>query len=265
MVNVTISYLTLACAPWGEHAKHNVVSRARAAARVGLTSLGVDFGDIPELRAHRKEVLALARFPECEWVDLGTEHPYDASQKEALRIMAGEFGTTRVNCGVCDLKTRTDQAAQNLVRLTQDAAELGMTVAVEPVAFGSHPLTLDIADVLSLAGMPANAGMLVDLWQVTYRGEMYPAPLPAKAAWPVAEIQLCGGTRPFPRTARGDSQNRRSLAEDGRTGSGNIRYWLRAFNVMNAPVSYEVPRTDWREMELEDVAALVAEDLKVLG
>jgi hypothetical protein len=266
-MDITISYLSLACAPYGQPSKHDVLARARAAAGAGLKSVGVDFGDLPHLRANKTEILSLVKIPECEWVDLGTERPYGEMQAESLRVLAGEFGCTRVNCGVCDMLTRVDQAARNLERLASDAAALGMTVAVEPVAFGSLPFTIDIDDMLTLAGRPANAGILVDCWQVSYRGEMRPRRLPFKPVWPVAEIQLCGPTRSGPHDTREASQDRMSLRNSIEFGSWSrdIRTWLAEFNTGGAPVSYEVPRTDWRQLPLEEVARLVADDIKVMG
>lgn len=285
-MDVTISYLTLACAPWPSRAKHGILARARAAAGAGLTSLGVDFSDLPELRKHKAEILSLVKIPECEWVHLGVEdRPYRGfpSQFEPLRILAGEFGVTRVNAGVCDWETTPQQAARSLEALALDTQELGMKIAVEPVAFGNLPMTIDVCDVIKLAGDPENAGLLIDTWQLTYPStDRYNEALPKKAAWPVTEIQLAGITRRWDDmmqfrdvlkstvTPREASQERRTLREmdclTGKTGKGMFaRSWLREFNTMNAPVSYEVPRSDWRQLPLDEVVRLVAEDIGILG
>lgn len=278
--DITISYLTLSGASYGHPAKHPPLARARAAADAGLTSLGVEISEVNDLLQNRKEILDLVRIPECEWVNLGSEDPYYGSpaQFEPLRILAGEFGVTRVNCGVCDGKTTKWQAAQRLISLCEDVAEpgLGMTVAVEPVAFGSLPLLQDILDVLQLAGKPENAGVLVDLWQLSWPGYWDELPK-GPVSWPVAEIQLCGSTRwgarrevslnekrwPDPRIA---SQERRTINE-ARLQGQSPGTWLRKFRPYirrDVPLSYEVPRSDWRDMPLERVAQLVAEDIRSL-
>jgi sugar phosphate isomerase/epimerase len=270
-MDVTISQLTLACAPWGEPSKHSVLDRAKAAASAGLFSIGVGLEETAELREHRAQFPAEVRIDECEWVDLGITSPYSRAQYEALRFLAGEYGTTRVNSGVCDVVTQEYQAAQNLELLAAGAYQLGMTVAVEPVAFGAMPLVEDVQDLLQLAGYPVNTGLLVDVWQVTWQGQGGYRELPERAGLgPVAEIQVCGTTRMgfLPgsgaggwQTTREASQERQSLRESRDRGL-DIGQWLKEFNT--APISYEVPRSDWRQLPLDDVARLVADDLRIL-
>jgi hypothetical protein len=262
-MDVTISQLTLACAPWGEPSKHSVLDRAKAAASAGLFSIGVGLDEAAELRERRTQLPSEISIPECEWAELGVFKPYSPADHEALRFLSGEFGTSRVNSGVCDKATGNGAAARQLEKLASDTQELGMTVAVEPVAFGSMPLLSDIMHLLELAGMPANAGILVDCWQVTWPDWALPASFGDQ--WPVAEIQVCGMTRSNQglHTTREASQERQSLRESRNRGL-DIGRWLKEFNTGTAPISYEVPRSDWRQLPLDDVARLVADDLRIL-
>lgn len=251
---ITVSYLTLAGAAYGKRARHGPLVRAQAASLAGIESIGADLHE--DLTP---EILRYVSIPETEWVDLGEDIP--PGDTERLKRLIGDYGVTRINVGVCDHASPEDAA-----RRLQTLAGLlpAVTLAVEPVAFGNLRTIADIAEVLRIAQVPG-AGLLYDMWQVqaSYPGQRWP-----DSDVPVAEIQLSGIPGNLPDRLRDAgvqpaSQDRATLA-----GSVmNIPEWLRALHALGAgcPVSYEVPRAQWRAMPCEQVAVAVAKDLVYLG
>lgn len=246
-MTITVSYLTMAGASYGQPAQHDPLDRARAASSAGITSIGVDL--------HEPVTPAILRYvsvPETEWIDLADEPP--PGDIARLLHLINDYGVTRVNVGVCDTATH-EVAARNLQLL---AAKVNITIAVEPVAFGNLRTIADIQRVLKLAEVPT-AGLLYDMWQV--QTEYFAIP-PAN----IAEIQLSGIQRDgIARTdVRSASQDRALLTES----VISIPAWLTELHTagVTAPVSYEVPRAAWRAMpSCEAVAREVTMDLTQIG
>jgi len=259
-VNICASYLTLAGSSYGKRARYSPLERAQAAHAAGIPAIGVSLSeDIDE------SVLRYVTVPEAEWVELS--FPLFTEERYKLAALRNVLGVTRINAGVTLPRVSIAEAAVNLARLAEITAPLGITVAVEPVAFGSHKTIDDIRMVLKASGVsPEHAGLLYDWWQTSYDPENLFAfgehePLP-----PLAEVQLCGFREDDPDTEDPavTSQDRPLLADCAPSSVRWLRNELRKISP-DVPLSYEMPRADWRELPLIDVAELAAKDMSLLS
>ena len=208
-MDITASYLTLAGSRFGQATVHGIAERSRAAQSAGYTGIGataaeVQGCDLPAVAAS----LQGAPVTELEWYDLGQP---DKGTRDTLLAMAGAFGATRVNVGVCQsAQTDSDAVITERLKAFADAAgEHGLTVAVEPVAFGYLWHTGRVLDIATAAGRP-NVGLLYDTWQVhraVLRGAPHDVP-----GYCVAEVQLAGYGQ-VTDDVFGDSQDRRGLPD----------------------------------------------------
>ncbi len=249
---ITASYLTLAGSTHGEPPRYSMLERAKAAHAAGIASIGVRLDEPFSISA-----LRYVQIPECEWIDLS--QPVTPHTGNDLWAMANLLGVTRVNAGVCLHDVTPGQAAGNLRRLLGYTARLDMTVAVEPVAFGSFPAIAQIADVIRQAG--DRAGLLYDFTQVNLAHELdylHLGRLPV-----LAEIQACGFRRGDDRDPFMACQDRPLVSES----PVMTRQWLRAVRdkAPGAPVSYENPNKRLREMPLLEMAEAAAADMALLA
>lgn len=250
----TASYLTLAGTPHGEPPRYTMRERAMAAHAAGIPSIGIRLDEPLDTGA-----LRYAEIPEAEWVELS--EPVTPGMADLLKA-ACDMGVTRLNTGICVRSTYRDVAA-NLRHLLDLTAPLGMTVAVEPVAFGMYRTITDIGRLLNAAQVPPDGrcGLLYDMWQITSSG-------PGAVWWQyrgkIAEIQVCGVRRREPRSPYRASQDRPLIADSDL----DIRAWLRKLqdNIggSGVPVSYEEPHAAWRELSLLQAAEAAAADMALL-
>lgn len=182
------SYLTLCGSAFGQPARYGIAIRSRAALRAGFTGIGADSHE-----ANCDLVSVALKTSQCpvtelEWFDLGKP---DWNAARDLMRMADILATvTRVNAGICEQSPVSDATlAQTLRRFADLAGEHGLTVAVEPVAFGSSWQPGRVGNIISAANC-RNAGFLWDTWQVG-RALMFGAVCGIPASM-VAEVQLAG-------------------------------------------------------------------------
>ena len=258
-MNICASYLTLAGSSYGKPARYSPLERAQAAHAAGIPAIGVSMHeDIDE------SVLRYVTVPEAEWIELS--FPLLAEERRKLAVLR-DLGVTRVNAGVTLPRVSIATAAVNLARLAEVTAPLGITVAVEPVAFGSHKTIDDIRMVLKASGVsPEHAGLLYDWWQTSYDPENLFAFGHDGTLLPLAEVQLCGFRDDDPDTEDPavTSQDRPLLADCALSSVRWLRNELRKISP-DVPLSYEMPRADWRELPLIDVAELAAKDMSLLS
>jgi hypothetical protein len=171
----TASFLTLAGSRFGEPAGRDLWQRSTLAAAAGFTGIGAVPSDAvawsPDLPCPVTEL---------EWLDLAAPCWGDLD-----RLLA--MGGSRVNAGVCG-PLPCDGAMMRTLRSLADAVS-PLTVAVEPVAFGSLWSVTACLDLIRAAGRQ-NVGLLWDCWQVRAHGEILPSL--ASMAPLTAEVQLAG-------------------------------------------------------------------------
>lgn len=255
---ITASYLTLAGAPHNDPPRYPMRERAMAAHAVGIPAIGIRLSEPLD-----PATLKYAQVPEAEWAELS--RPANAGTAQLLAAAAGDLGITRVNAGVTHPSTIGD-AARHLRQLLDITVPLGITVAVEPIAFGPYRKLDDIMDILAQAGVSASdsCGTLFDMWQIT-ASTAKTEPITGNRPWyrMVAEIQVCGVRMNDPRDPFTASQDRPLIADS----ELSIRTWLRLLQDtgITAPVSYEQPHAAWRELSLLQTAEAAAADMALLS
>jgi sugar phosphate isomerase/epimerase len=259
-VSTTAAYLSLAGASHGHPARWPVLERAKAAHAVGIEAIGVRTDEVMD-----PEVLRYVAVPEIEWVDLN--QPITPRQALAIRLLVADYGATRLNVGLCDDNTLWWLAARNLETVLAATEDLNLTVAVEPVVFGSVSSLADVQKVITQAGAAGDprVGVLYDLCQVQlgtpYREGLGGADKPPAD---VVEIQVCGiGYSEPGRPALELTQDRAPIAES----VVDVASWLRSLRKagVTAPVSYENPNAAWRSLDLLPLAEKVAADMEAVS
>lgn len=251
-MDITCSYLTLCGSTHGQPPRYPMLDRAKAAAAAGIPSMGIR---LDEHAVASSAALRYVRIPEAEWVDLGeTVTPVHIWR---IRYCAEYLGVTRINAGVCAKGITPLEAARNLASLLDVTVPLGITVAVEPVAFGSFTRISDIAGILETADATyPDCGLLYDFFQVAAsKGGFF-------ADISVAEIQVCGLGGERDRDPFQASQDRPLIA-DSVIGIPFLLQHIR--QVTDAPVSYENPNARLRELPLLQMAEAAAADMALLG
>lgn len=244
--SVTASYLTLAGAQHGQRPRWDMLTRAHAAADAGISSIGVHLREDVN-----PDVLKLVTVPELEWVDIN--HRMSAEQWEHIREFRDVLGCTRINVGVCDYAPAT---TSRVVGQLAELANMGLTVAFEPVAFGS---VRSIAQVLYYTRhlLDPRVGLLLDMWHV-YQSESRDDSV-ARYAKDITEVQVCG-VRRGGRAMFSASQDRPLITES----DVSVTMWLKQLRKAGctAPLSYENPRLTSRTPVL--AARIAADDISML-
>lgn len=227
---LTSSFLTLAGADYDKEPAHGMLSRAIAAHAAGFDSMGININEECDSSA-----LAYVKTPEAEWIDLDRDDSHIRECITKLDKLQRVMGITRVNVGVC---VPDKVSWPDLVRRLRMLADTGLTVAFEPVAFGSMSSVYECSCVINLVNRP-NVGLLHDVWHVWHDNASY--------AWgspecPIAEIQICGIPRQMPAGRRhilAASQDRPYIHES----HVGIMGWLKLLRDegITAPVSVENP------------------------
>lgn len=253
------SYLTLAGNEHGKQPRFTALERAKAAHAAGIPSLGVLWNEHFD-----PDILKYVSVPEAEWFDLSGSLTLE--KRAALMTLADWFGVIMIKTGVCDASTPPWEAAANLAQLVTEATRRGLSVAVEPVAWGSVPSLSAVISMMETAGVLDNphVGICYDLWQVQ-KGTPVPEPLyPSRMR--IAKIEVSGlsvrRVNPFP-GLMAQAMNRPLVS-----GSEvDISAWvtqIRDATGFTGPVTHEVPNADLRNMTLMDAALATAKDMEMI-
>jgi len=246
------SYLSLAGNPHGKLPRYPAIERAKAAHAAGIPSIGVLWNEPLD-----PAILKYAQVPEAEWFDL-SEVP-SIAMIDAMRVLVNDFGVTMIKAGLCAAGFRLRVAAFNLLYLVEHAAGCGLTVAVEPVAWGSTPSLGDTLALMRAAGVDdrSDVGVCYDLWQLVYGSDV------AERGYleNVAKIEVSGVTRPDGTPKQEAAMNRPLLADSEYATS----QWVRRINRHGGiPVTYEVPNAHLRVIPLMEAAQAIADDMELL-
>jgi sugar phosphate isomerase/epimerase len=254
------SYLTLAGCRYGEPTRHHLLQRADAAAAAGIREIGACAAEMglltsPDSFRHLAYALHGIRVPEIEWVDLSL--PRDGHNERQLFMMADAFRSTRLNVGVCGTAhVPHDVLTQRLRHLALRAADHGLTIAVEPVCFGSLGKPGDVAQIVADCGEP-NVGLLLDVYH-SYRAAEGDLLVMSRGldADMIVEIQLSGVNEKPTGDLFTDCQDHRRLPGEG---DPIIPHFLAATLAQNPaiPISVEVISTELRGLDLNEAAQRV--------
>ena len=245
----TASFITLSGGPYDQTPKWDMRTRGMAARNAGIESIGVSIHETLQ-----PDVLNYVRVPECEWINI--DSVVTPMTIDRIRRVRDILGVTRVNVGACG---QTPMPYGFMAKqCAYIARATGITVAVEPVAFGSMRR---VSEVLNVAEMSddSRVGMLWDMWQVHADSSAYRSYTPDPSL--IAEIQVCGVPEyvTFPRP---ESQDRPLM----RFSQVDVIAWLRDLKNagVNCPVSYEDPH--YRPgYDLDQYASMAARDLSLLA
>lgn len=211
---VRVAHHTLSGARHGERPKHSLLTRADAAHLAGIHEIGACAADLGswdpaalarEVRRHHVTV------GELEWLDVGEP---DAEAENQLMLLADHLGAKQLNVGVCAPASYPERyLVWQLKRIAILAAAHNLTVAFEPVVFGSVPDYRDVQRIIEQAGEP-NVGLLLDTYHMArwnwtgvddIRADMVVAVqisglrwVPVCPAWPYGLLQeaQCGRLMP---------------------------------------------------------------------
>ena len=254
MGTMCASYLSLSGSSHGQYPRYSPLQRARAANSAGIPSIGVLWNE--EITP---SVLQFASIFEVEWFELSS--PVTLEMEEALRRLS-RVGVRVVKTGLCAPQYPVDWAAVNLRHLVRVATSYGLTVAVEPVAWGHTPSLHDTLSMMRQADVldHPDVGICYDLWQVAYgspwseqRGD-----LPR-----IAKVEISGIQYPTGGSIALDAMDRPLLGNS--STDHPISEWVRRILAQqDVPVTYEVPNQSLREMPLTDAAMTIARDMDLL-
>jgi 4-hydroxyphenylpyruvate dioxygenase len=259
---VAAAHHSLSGTTHGSPPAHTLLQRAAAAEAAGITEIGACADDLGDWAPRELERLVRhhnVRVAELEWVDLGD--PRDEVREERLFALADLFGARQLNVGVCSPdQLPVAYLAKRLRHLAARASFHDLTIAFEPVVFGSVA-TVDRAEaIIARAGHPPNVGTLIDTYHM------------ARASWAsieaispelVVAIQLCDvdllDEKPsWPHGLFTESQNNRRLPGDGDFPLGRWLASLRAAGV-RARTSIEVISSQLRSLPLYESAQAIAD------
>ena len=255
---VRASHHSLSGCRHGQPPVHGLVQRAGAAQQAGITEIGACLDDLGawDRRALKRLVHEHhVRVAELEWVDLG--EPRSVAEDDLL-AMADIFGSRQLNVGVCSPDTYPESwLAKRLKSLAQRAADHNLTVAFEPVVFGSVPDIFAVQRIVEAACEP-NVGMLLDVYHM------------ARDRWDnldglygelVVGVQINGIDRPavlpsWPYGLLNEAQCDRLMPDEGDFPVGD---WLAALTAKGvvARLSVEVLSDTHRALPLFDAAQRV--------
>jgi sugar phosphate isomerase/epimerase len=267
------SYHTLSGGRHGEPPVYPLLARAVAAAWAGIPAIGAHaddlIGDGDPWVLQREMSKHLVTVPVLEWVSL--DQPRDKEQERRLFKMADIFHSRQLNVGVCSTEDISDRTLVNrLGKLAFRAQQHELTVAVEPVCFGSLDQISRVQELIDNVNEP-NVGTLLDVYHL------------ARADWGtdvsdinpdmVAGIQVCGVSKLPPAIvpAAGykallleDCQDNRLFPDEGDFPVDEWLANLKAAGVETDWVEVEVISQQVRDMNIYDAAWRVAKSMKIL-
>lgn len=260
---------TLSGARHGELSRWNLTARASAARSAGIQAIGACPEDLgyadpswlaDTVRQQHVDV------DELEWVSL--EDPPDADTHRLIFKLADVFQARRLNVGVCSADPEYGNIpplARRLKRLARHAADHGVTVAVEPVVFGSLGTIEQVQHLVEATGED-NVGTVLDAYHWA-RADWTTSVRHVDTAMVVA-IQVCGVDQvaPLPAYPHGlfaEAQCSRRLPDEGDFPVARWLHNLRAAGC-TAPVEAEVISDQLRGMTPYKAAAAVASSMSRL-
>lgn len=256
-MTICASYLTLAGSPHGSKPAYSMLERAKAAHAAGIPSIGVLWNEPFE-----KEVTRYASIAEVEWFEL--DHDITSLERNTLERLKGETGCSMIKAGLCGENARF--TVSSLSGLVMIASELGMTVAVEPVAWGRDS---SLGDVIELTdevtadfyayGIHAPLGVCYDLWQVSQGTPWINRDISASK---IAKVEVSGVSFPLGGTIEGNAMNRPLIA----ASMVDIREWVRQLRAggFTGMITYEQPSFRLRKLPLMKMAEAAAADMSLL-
>lgn len=246
---VCASYLTLAGSAHGEPPRYSALERAKAAAAHGIKAIGIRLDEPLD-----PAILDYVTVPEAEWLDLSRQ--ITPKEDLTLGVLAYDYGLKRINVGLCDRETIWWQAETHLMAIVSAAKRHGLTVCVEPVAFGGIRTLDNVVRLIKHAGYwdDPSVGICYDLWQVA---QHYPE---LQHSAKITEIQACGVEfRPADMFAA--SQDRPLIQHS----QIDVVRWVNSLRShgCTAPLSYELPNVVLRSFggNLDQTARIVADDM----
>ena len=254
----TSSYLTLAGNEHGKQPRFTALERAKAAHAAGIPSIGVLWNEHFD-----PDILKYVSVPEAEWFDLSV--PLTTAKGASMMTLADWFGVIMIKTGVCTPSVPPWEAAANLAQLVTEAERYGLTVAVEPVAWGSVPSLSGVESMMSLAGVADNphVGVCYDLWQIA-NGSRDESWFPE--GMNIAKVEVSGireinflSPPKSPDVLVSEAMNRPLV----RDSDIDILSWLKVLG-FTGPVTHEVPNADLRNMTLMDAALATAKDMEMI-
>jgi hypothetical protein len=255
---VSASHHCLSGSRHGQVPVYSLPQRANAAFVAGIGEIGACADDLGQWnhRELRRLVRDRAYVAELEWVDLGDVR--DPVAEDALFALADLFSSRQLNVGVCDpAPVLTSYLAKRLKHLARRAADHNLTVAFEPVAFGSVADVTQVQHIIERAAEP-NIGTLLDVYHM---GRYCWDGLQMVDPELVTAIQISGLNRtPAPSWPYGlleEAQCRRLLPGEGEFP---LMTWLEGLRDrgVQARLSAEVLSDDLRAMTLFGAASAVA-------
>lgn len=256
---VTLSMLCLRGARFDQDPRFTALERAQAAARAGFHSIGIEYND-PGLTS---DVLDHVFVDELEWLNVDRRLSDDTLSDVVKAILTTQ--ATRINAGV-GIGTQSPvplgEVTRNVQALADAIAPYGVTVAMEPIAFGWLPGVADVCKIVRDAGRD-NVGLLLDVFQVHADPTWEHSTIPASM---IAEVQLAGVPASYPADTHGlfmAAMDRPALSDS----AVPLGPWMDSLmsRGYTGPISVEMPHAVNASMSLDDIARNVASDLATIA
>jgi sugar phosphate isomerase/epimerase len=255
--------LQLAGAGWDQPARHPFHARLAAAARQGVTCIGLNVEEADkQLAEHSPEELRKIiadhglRVAEVE-VLFGWDHSDEATELEThVFEIAVATGATKVKAaGITPPGSEpiaTEILTERFGAMCDRAARHGLTIALETIAaFPGFDLAV-AADVLIGSNRP-NGTLQVDTWHL-FRDPTGRAALDRLEAWQIGGLELADGAAEAPADLMTECVTARMLPGEGGFPLAELLHDLHDRGV-DLPISVEVLSSELQPLDVEDIAA----------
>jgi sugar phosphate isomerase/epimerase len=265
--DVYASFYTLSGAPVTQPSRFTLRQRAQAAARAGLAGIGLSVQDYISLTLASSPSALRAAVDNAGVIvhEIGFVYGWERSgsterwrhYESRLLEMAEVFDADRLNLGLYQAAPGwfIDDVAETFRGICDRAQEVGLQVALEPMAVSSLSHLSQAEEVLNLAGAP-NAGILIDSYHLFRSGDGL-AELAQIPPDHIIAIQL----NDAPAMLRGDLEEECVSARElpGRGGL-DLTELLVTLDVMgvDAPISVEVMSTEFGRLPVYEAAERTA-------
>jgi sugar phosphate isomerase/epimerase len=254
-------------------ARHGFVERLTAAARAGLTGIGLTWVDYQHLRETsdpaelRKAVddsgvaVIEIEFLNAWWAD-GDRGRASREQATTLYEMADVFDARHLNVGASVAAENAppfEAMVDRFAGVCDRAAEHGLLVGLEPMPFFVLSDVSRAWDVVRAADR-GNAGLVIDAYH-WFRGTPQPDAVRDIPAERFFAIQLCDGPRQAPRPLLEETLDARLWPGEGEWDlAGLVR--LLSDHGVTAPVEVEVLNAEARTWSVDDLARRAGESVR---
>lgn len=265
---VIVGYRTLAGSRHTEPPRYPLLTRAAAVRNAGFTHMGAgldDYQDDEQIAFWARHIRkAGARIACLDWISLN--HPADAHALRNMLRLADQLNAKRINVGWCsDEPVYPLSVARRLKDLAIAAGDHEVSIAFEPVVFGSLSSVERVQDIIRLAGEP-NIGTLIDSYHF------------ARCRWDtdvssidpalVQAVQICGvdWADPMPSYPTGlwhESQSARRVPGEG---DFPLLAWLHNLHAagVTAPLEIEIISDEMRALGVYPAALRAAESWRFI-